>query len=163
MIARRSCAKFVVLVVVAAACGCASRRSTSQSVLAEAAQSEFGSSSYGCADTIAVAKSAGVHYEDVVGKCLSKDKGAMHALFRLSKDAGLDAASSEGHAAVLGVIFRKVGDSFFAECLAAEETVVQVRVCADLAYDAGYDPPSDPIPDLRREFPKTFPSSYVWE
>ena len=113
----------IVISVIIALAGCCSRPNEDAStVLAEAAETEFGDSLYGCADTIAVAESAGVDYCAVVERCLARDREAMGILFSLSKDAHLDAASSQGHAAVLGSLLRKLGDRFFSECLGAQSS-----------------------------------------
>lgn len=87
----------------------------------------------------------------------------MHTLFTITKTAGFDAASAEGHASVLGALMRKLGDDFFGKCLEAEPADMQAAVRDQLVYDAGYDPPHlNEIPNLKKNFPRTFPSSYEY-
>ena len=154
---------WILSVMLLAAVGCSAERQSGSHVLAEAAQREFGTASYACADTVAVAKTAGVDYEPVVDRCLAGDRRAMHVLFRLSRDAGFDAASGQGHAAVLGSLLRRLGDAFFSGCLSKEPAEVQRAVRDDIVYDFGYDPPVNEIPTLKRDFPKTFPATYRYE
>ncbi len=144
--------------------GCSSHRQGAPKILAEAAHSEFGSGAYGCADTIAVAKAAGVDYPAVVDRCLAKDQEAMGVLFDLSKNAGFDAASAQGHAAVLGSLLRRLGDTFFSLCLNAQNPPVRECVRDDLLYDLGVTGGGvKSISDLKKEFPRTFPPSYSKE
>ena len=154
----------IISIVVAFAGGCSGQPENASDVLAEAAESEFGAGAYGCADTIAVAKSAGVDYRAIVDRCLAKDKEAMGVLFQLSKDAGFDAASGQGHAAVLGTLLRELGDRFFSECLSAQSSQVQELVRDDLLYDLGVTGGGvKSIADLKSDFPRTFPESYFKE
>ena len=141
--------------------GCLRERGSASDVIAEAAENEFGAGSYSCAETIAVAKSAGIDYRATVDRCLAKDKDAMAVLFKLSKDAGFDAASAQGHAAVMGSLLRTLGDRFFSQCLSSESSQVQDSVRDYLLYDLGVTGGGGkPISDLKKEFPRTFPKTY---
>lgn len=149
-----------VLLVVPA---CSPKARTAGALVADAAEREFGDAAYGCEDTIAVAKKAGVDYVPTVDRCLNRDEQAMHALFWLTRHAGFDAASSQGHAAVLGSLLRQLGDRFFGACLAREPPDVQDAVRDDIAYDFGLDPPEiDSVPTLMKDFPRTFPATYEY-
>lgn len=128
-----------------------------KAALAEAARTEFGSAGYLCEDTLAVAKACGVDYVRVVGGCLARDRQAMSLLFWLSAHGGFDAASAEGHSTVVGLVLRRVGDGFFAECLAGEPLAVRQAVLGDVRYDAGYDTGTEKqvMHALMRDFPRT--------
>lgn len=133
------------------AAGCGRRRS----LIEDAAEREFGSGAYGCADTIAVARKAGVDYVKTVDAARRGDRQALGVLFRLTVGAGLDAASSQGHAAVLGGLLRELGDRFYAECLAGEREEIRRAVAADLSYDMDeVDVPEDQL-EWRRKHPRT--------
>jgi hypothetical protein len=129
-----------------------------KAALAEAARTEFGSAGSLCEDTLAAAKARGVDYVRVVGGCLARDRRAMSLLFWLSAHGGFDAASAEGHSTVVGLVLRRVGDGFFAECLADESPAVRQEVFDDVRYDAGFDAGTEDrvMRGLRRDFPRTF-------
>jgi hypothetical protein len=109
-------------------------------VLSSAAQTEFGSPAGTCEETIAAAAAVGVDYRKVVALCLARDRRGMHLLLWLTSNARLDAASAEGHAAVLGEVLRSVGDEFFSRCLQAEPATVRKAVRDELFYDLGSEP-----------------------
>ena len=113
--------------------GCAGSRG-GRALMEEASCTEFGSASYLCAYTIAVADAAGYDYEKLVDQCLARDKQALHTLFWLTKHAGFDAASSQGNATVLGLLLIGLGDEFFAECLEPEPLEVRNQVGQQIDY-----------------------------
>lgn len=108
-------------------------------VLIHASNTEFGSAGYACDDTVEVARLAGVDYNAVVEGCLQRNPRDLHTLFWLTANAGFDAASSQGHAAVLGFLLRHVGDGFFGPLLAREDPAVRTAVLNGLYYDFGED------------------------
>jgi hypothetical protein len=137
--------------MIAVLCGCGPR----QSLIQEASEREFGSSAYGCADTIAVAEAAGVDYVKTVGAAERKDRAALKLLLRLTTDARFDAASGEGHAAVLGSLLRRLGDKFFASCLVEMDVETREAIGTEISYDMGeVDGPAEP--EWRAKYPKTF-------
>jgi len=122
---------------------------------------EVGARYGGYDDTIAVAESSGADYLAVVTRCLLRDREAMHTLFRLTKFAGFDCASSEGNAGVLHDVLRDVGERFFAACLDAEPTDVQDEVRSMLLYDMGWGNVEGlELSELQRLYPKVFPKGY---
>jgi hypothetical protein len=137
--------------------GCSTAPRGARDVLAEASEAEFGAVGGLCPDTVAIASNSAVDYEDVVNGCLARHEESMHALFWLSEHAGFDAASAQGHAAVCGVLLRKLGDGFFGERLAQEPRSVQDAVRDDLLYDLGYGNTDVTLTEIRRRYPKTFP------
>jgi hypothetical protein len=137
--------------VIVLLCGCSPR----QSLIEEASEREFGSSAYGCADTIAVAKAAGVDYVKTVDAAKRKERAALKLLFRLTTDARFDAASAQGHAVVLGSLLRRLGDKFFASCLVEMDVETREAVGEEISYDMGEaDSPAEP--EWRAKYPKTF-------
>ena len=110
---------------------------TAEALLGHVSEVEFGSAGYACEDTVAVARTAGVDYQAALDSCLRRDRNALHTLFRLTVDAGFDAASSQGHAAVLGHLLRRLGDDFFGNALAAEPPATRQAVRDALHYDFG--------------------------
>lgn len=112
-------------------------KETPELLLEHASDAEFGATGYACEDTVTLARAAGVDYHATVGGCLRRERSAIHTLFRLTVDAGFDAASSQGHAAVLGRLLRRLGDDFFGRALAAEPSATRQAVRGDLYYDFG--------------------------
>ncbi|MGH7244394.1 MAG: hypothetical protein ACREJD_13360 [Phycisphaerales bacterium] len=137
---------------------------TSQSgadVLRSAASSEFGSPGYACSDTVAIAKECGVNYEQLVGNCLARSPGALHKFFQLSKNAGFDAASSEGNSEVTAILLRQLGDQVFGFELSRESGDVQQVVQSNLAYALGYEEiTAEAASELHGDYPNTFPRSW---
>ena len=115
----------------------------------------------GYSDTVAVARQAGHNYQNVVEGCVAKQAESMHTFFWLSKHAGFDAASSEGHAALTGDLLRHLGDKFFGECLAREDESVQNQVRDDLLYDLGYGNTDITLVEIKKQYPKTFPKGWT--
>ena len=117
---------------------------------------------YGFRDTIAVAANVGVEYPRLVDRCVRRERKAMHTLFWLTEAAGFDAASSEGHSEVLGMLLRRLGDDFFAECLAREEAPIRQRVREELLYDQGYgDDEHVTLGYIKYLYPATFPKEFT--
>lgn len=139
--------------------GCASSPHTVRDILAEAGRNEFGGGL--CSDTVVVAARSKIDYEQIILGCLARNHKSMHIFFWLSKNAGFDAASSEGHDAVTGVLLRELGDRFFGECLAKEEADIQNRVRDDLLFDLGYGNTDITLEDIKKQFPKTFPRRWT--
>ena len=135
--------------------------STAHEVLSEASGSEFGSSGYLCADTVAIADTHGVDYEQVVNGCLARDRKSMHTFFWLSKHAGFDAASSQGHATVSGILLRELGDDFLGRRLSEERLSVQKAVRDDLLYDLGYRDTPVTLKEIKQTYPKTLPAEWI--
>lgn len=150
-------------VITMAVVGCSDTqavKSTQNTKVDAATEQEVIANFVGYADTIAVARSAGYDYLAVVRRCLLRDKPAMHDLFRMSKDASFDGASSEGHAGVLGHVLRDAGDRFFGTCLEQMAPAVQQEVREHLLFDLGYGENALTADEIRRLYPKTFPSSF---
>jgi phage tail protein X len=133
-----------------------------EALLAEAAQTEFGSSLYGCVDTLTAAENAGIDYRKAVDGCLGRDRLSMHLVMWMSKHANLDAASSQGHSAVLGTILRKTGDPFFGRSLAMEPESIRQAVRDDLLYDAGLDAGNEAavLAYVKKHYPHVFPDTF---
>jgi len=148
-------------VVTLLAANCGTPAGDSQRVLERAAESEFGSSAYGCIDTVEVAQEAGVDYRKTVDGCLARDRKSMHTFFWLTRHAGFDAASSQGHAAVTGVLFRTLGDRFFGQCLFKETPSIQNAVRDHLLYDLGYGDTDTTLAEVKRKYPRTFPGEWT--
>lgn len=112
----------------------------------------------GYSETISRAEAAGYEYKTIVTNCLMRRQSAMHKLFEMSKKAGFDAASAEGHSAVLGFVLRDVGDRFFGECLNMESIAVQQAVRENLLFDLGWDGDYGAKgEEAHSNYPKTFP------
>ncbi|MEX2213885.1 MAG: hypothetical protein WD768_07145 [Phycisphaeraceae bacterium] len=131
--------RFAIISFAVLASGCAALRPDTSDVIAKASASEFGSSCYGCDDTIAVARAAGYDYRKIVDGCLRRDGSDLHVIFELTTRAPFDAASAQGHAAVLGSILRRQGDTFFGGVLSREPEATQVAVRDYLQYDFAVD------------------------
>lgn len=136
-------------------------QSDAHRVLMEASSTEFGSGAYLCEDTVAVAKAAGHDYENLVARSLARDKQALHTLFWLTAHAGFDAASSEGNAAVLGVLLKRLGDQHFSECLKEEPQDIREAVRSALDYDMGFEDESIEYRAFRTEFPLTYATCFT--
>ena len=155
---------FACVIMLLAGCvlaGCAGQPQRGRDVLAEASETEFGEAGFLCDDTVAVAKNSGVDYERLIDRCLARDKESMHTFFRLSKHAGFDAASGQGHAAVTGVLLRKLGDRFFGDCLSRESAAIQDSVREDLLYDLGYGNTDISLGRIGQKYPATFPRKWI--
>lgn len=124
---------FLVMMSLIAACQSGNR--DAQDVLISAAITEFGGGA--CEETVTVARRVGVDYERVIAGCLKRDKRSMHTLFWLSAHARFDAASSQGHSAVLGHLLRHQGDAYFGPLLAREDPEIRAAVHDRLFYDFG--------------------------
>jgi len=114
-------------------------------------------------DTVEVAGRHGIDYRALIPRCLAREPQAMHLLFWLCSEAGgLDAASAEGHACFVGLVLQRVGDAFFAECLAREPAEVQDMVREFLLNEAGYDDgrEKEVLGKLRRLYPRCFPETF---
>ena len=117
---------------------------------------------HGYRDTIAVAATVGVDYPRLVDRCVRREREAMHTLFWLTEAAGFDAASAEGHSDVLSVLLRRLGDEFFAECLAREEAPVRQRVREQLLYEQGYGEDEHvTLEYIKYLYPATFPKDFT--
>lgn len=125
------------LIAVLCLTGCASKQQGANELIAQASSSEFGDSAYGCFDTIEVAAKAGVDYKKTVDRAMRRDEKSLHTLFGLTANAGFDAASSEGNAAVLGSLLRYLGDGTFGTALSAEVESNRNAVLDELRYDFG--------------------------
>jgi len=139
--------------------GCAGSHG-GRALMEEASRVEFGSASYSCVETIAVAKATGYDYEKVVDQCLSKDKHALHTLFWLTEHAGFDAASSQGNATVLGLLLIGLGDKFFAECLEPEPLAVRNQVGQQIDYAIDGERRIENS-EFRVKFPRTYAASFT--
>ena len=149
---------FAMLFFTPIVCGC---RTTSTDLLREASESEFGDATYGCFETVEVAKTAGYDYEKVVAGCLRRDEESMHQLFWLSANARFDAASSQGHSTVMGAILRRLGDRSFGTCLSKENEAIQDAVREDLLYDLGVlSDGGKSFAEVQKKFPTTFPKDF---
>lgn len=116
-----------------------------KSLLVRAGTNEFGGGLP--IETIAVARAHGIDYTATVQHALARDRKAMHTLFALGIHT--DAASSEGHSAVLGALLRTVGDDFFVSCLRIEPAATRRVVLSFLEYDF-------PNRAWHRQYPKTY-------
>jgi histone H3/H4 len=117
-------------------------------VLVVAGANEFGG---GLPDEIlAVAAKCGLDYPRLARAAGKGDVAALRRLMRFSSDSGLDAASAEGHAAVLGELLRRVGDAKFAAALRQERKTVRQKVAEDVLYDTALSDRG-----LARWYPKT--------
>lgn len=117
-------------------------------------------------DTLEVARAAGQDYGRLVAGALRKDPRSLHTLFDLAAHAGFDGASSEGNAAVLGALLKRLGDKSFSECLAREPQDIREAVRQDLEYDMGLDGVGISSPEyaaFRNAFPLTFAACYTVE
>lgn len=129
--------------------------------LAEAAQNEFGGSgAYGCSDTVAKAAALGVNYKSLVDATLGQNKKLQSIAFGLfawlSENAGFDAASSQGHAAVTGLLLRKLGDAHFSALSALQPEKVRKALARDICYDLGMlDNFNDERKEARAAYPET--------
>jgi hypothetical protein len=136
--------------------GCSPSNSSAKDMTRVGVAERYG----GYIETITVAKLAGYDYLEIVSECLLHKEPAMRELLEMTEKAGFDAASSEGHSAVLGFVLRDVGDRFFGECLAAEPSSVQQAVRKELLFDMGYDGDYEDKGDLVHHlYPKTFPDA----
>jgi hypothetical protein len=134
LMSARMCSFVIVFSIIA---GCSSQSQPADALIARASNSEFGNGAYGCADTISVAAQAGVDYKCAVDGAARGNLRSLHTLFWLSANAGFDAASSEGNAAVLGNVLRYVGDGTFGPALTREPPATRQAVQDDLRYDFG--------------------------
>jgi len=146
----------VAVTVLVFLCGCASSSHDSLRLLRAASETEFGSAGYACVDTVAVAAQAGIDYGSVLEGCLRRRERSMHTLFWLSEHGGFDAASSQGHATVLGMLLRRLGDDFFGGCLADEPEEVRSAVHSYLLYDFGWGNTAITIDELKSYYPLSF-------
>lgn len=122
--------------------------------LGRAAGREFGSADYACDDTVGVAAEYGMDYRAALAAALARDKDAIQELMNISAYGRLDAASSQGHAAVLGELILQIGDAMFAECLARCTNRVRKSLGMYLRYDlCGEDEDIDALADT---FPRTY-------
>lgn len=119
------------------ATGCVCYCPTTNNVISKASLSEFDSLGYDCADTIAVARVAGVDYHKTVSGCLRRDGRSMQILFRLTTYAGFDGASAQCNATVLASLLRLLGDDFFGCTLLMESRTTQDEVQEALLYGFG--------------------------
>ena len=151
----RICSFFFTFVCIA---GCVSEPYRARDHLARMSTPKSGEGVYGCSDTIAVAGASGVDYQHVVDRAMRRDEKALRSLFWLTSHAGFDAASSEGHAAVLGNILRSIGDGSFGVVLSTESESTREAVLDGLRYDFGVE--SGALTDelLSAWYPRTFTS-----
>jgi hypothetical protein len=119
-------------------------------LLAAAAANEFGGSATLPSETIAVAKDHGLDYPRVVRAAGKGDVAALRRVMRFSVGNGLDAASAEGHAAVVGELLRRVGDAKFASAMRRESVAVRKAVTEYVLYDTGLSPR-----ELKRRYLRT--------
>jgi hypothetical protein len=81
----------------------------------------------------------------------------LHSIFLLTKNAGFDAASAQGNAAVLGMLLRRLGDDFVGRGLQKEPQDIQNAVHENLLYDFGWgNDDSITIPILKEWYPRAF-------
>lgn len=151
----------VMMVICGLLVGCGAPSRSGRSVLSEASDIEFGGSGGLCPDTVAIAGNSKIDYEKLLDGCIARQPESMSTFFWLSKHAGFDGASSEGHAAVTGVLLRELGDAFFGECLAREDLSVRDAVREDLLYDLGYGNTEVTLSDIQRKYPITFPKDWM--
>ncbi|HOI55350.1 MAG TPA: hypothetical protein PLP01_08895 [Phycisphaerae bacterium] len=161
---RPDCLAGLCLAVALAWCAGCTKGNTltsSEDNAAEAAAAQDVASRFaGYDDTLTVAKTAGYDYLDVVRRCLLRDEAAMGDLLQMTEKAPFDAASSEGHAYVLGYVLRDTGDRFFAACLAQETASVQKAVRDELLNDLGYGDTPITADEIRDLYPRTFPRPF---
>jgi hypothetical protein len=144
-----------VTVLFAALLGLSGCTSSGTSVVSVAAENEFGSGVSSCPDTIAIAADCGVDYEATVEMALKRDS-ALARLFWLSAYGGFDAASSQGHAAVIGELLRQIGDHRFGRVLTRQCASVREAVWRYIEYDYGCNDAPESVATLHNEFPLTF-------
>ncbi|MCX5685557.1 MAG: hypothetical protein NT049_18015, partial [Planctomycetota bacterium] len=116
-----------------------------------------------CRDTIQAAKARGIDYRQLINSCLASEKPAMHQLFWLASDGGIeDEAAREGHVCFIGLILTRTGDAFFAECLGRESGATQETIRQSLLLSAGYtEGKAEQVVDwLRKNYPKVFPETW---
>jgi hypothetical protein len=109
-------------------------------------------------ETDEVADELGFDYRQTTQAALAHDRLAMHLMLWMTHQWQCDGAAAEGHAAVLGILMRRMGDKFFARSLAMETGPVRRGVrdtlfCLLGDRDGG-------LAKLSRDFPQTFPKSY---
>ncbi|MBT3201793.1 MAG: hypothetical protein HN350_17975 [Phycisphaerales bacterium] len=147
----------IVLIIFAGLLGGCAQDIGSRQLLRTAGAGEFGSSQFACEDTVSVAKNAGYDYEKLVSGCLKRNPAALHSIFLLTKNAGFDAASAQGNAAVLGMLLRRLGDDFVGRGLQKEPQDIQNAVHENLLYDFGWgNDDSITIPILKEWYPRAF-------
>lgn len=111
----------------------------------------------GCYETAEMAQRAGEDYQQVVDRCLQRDLLAMHTLFRLSAEAHFDAAASAGHASILILLLRYLGDDFFGGALAKEPIATREAVRNYLYDELGVTGDGDvPEEQVKARYPRTF-------
>jgi len=115
-----------------------------------------------CRDTVQQAKAHGIDYRKCVDACLARDKEAMHKLFFLSSDEGVEGeAATEGHLCFVGLVLTRTGDAFFSECLARESRGTQESVRQNLLCAAGYcEGKVEILEALRKSYPLIFPETW---
>lgn len=141
----------------------AAREEGQSSLFCTAYPEMLGTNPIYCRDTIQQAKARGIDYRQLINSCLGRDKAAMHQLFRLASDDGIEGeAAREGHVCFVGLILTRTGDAFFAECLAGESGATQETVRQSLLLSAGYteSKEAEVMEWLRTNFPKTFPETW---
>gem|GEM_PF-6063476 len=110
-----------------------------------------------CSEAIEVARRSGVDYTATLSGCLKRQPAGMHTMFWLSAYGHLDAAASEEHSAIMGILLRHLGDEFFGNCLLKEPQEVREAVGDNLRYDFGWGSVNGITSELLQEwYPLTF-------
>lgn len=140
--------------------GCVESGSTGgNQLLKEASAREFGGSgNYGCEDTIGAAANFGMDYRKTVDAALAGNPDALQEMMNFSAYGHLDAASAQGHAAVMGSLLSSVGDRKFSSALDRATNRVRQAVGDDIEYDkyGGTDSEEEVCKLFNREFPRTY-------
>lgn len=114
-------------------------KSSQPDTLAVAARNEFGGGAMPY-ETVVIAKHHGLDYPRVVSVASKGGVAALRRLMRFTVGSGLDAASAEGHDAVLAELLRRVGDAKFALALRQESPAVRKAVADSILYDTNLTP-----------------------
>lgn len=111
-------------------------QSFSEFMLEELSGHEFGDGAR--FDTVAAAEAHGIDYCRHLRSALRGDVTSVGVLFRADGICRFDAAAADGHANVLGDLFRVLGDRAFSRCLRVENDETIYSVVWYVAYDEGY-------------------------
>jgi len=133
-----------------------------ENLIEQSSSREFGDASYGCGDTIAMAKDLGIDYRSVVDACLQGEdislrKRAFSLLLWISAYGGFDGAGSQGHASVVGSILRKFGDKAFSDLSRGQPLQICRPVALNVAYGLElFDSDDAYAAGMRGRYPLTF-------
>lgn len=127
------------ILALAAGCGTRANNPEAAALMRDAAMIEFGGGAL--SDTVEVAHANGISYELTVQRALDHDDQAISLLLRFTAhhDKGLDGAASQGHAAILGLLLRRLGDGAFSQSIKREDSETRQAVEAALLYDVGVE------------------------